>query len=137
MAIITTINNNNSGGVSPVFLSGQINTVQKTITLTFQISNNMTQSTTINSMSGTVEITADQFQLGTVSSSGAVTISSGQTANIIVSGTLTQNDLSYLNSHYSHVSQLDVTVLNGQMTEDGVTNQGGQSQDLGNVAVIW
>ena len=88
-------------------------------------------------MGGTIEITADQYQLGTGSSNGAVTIPPGQTGTITVSGTLTQNGLNYLNAHYSHVSSLDVSVLNGQMTEDGVSNQGTQSQDIGNVSVTW
>jgi hypothetical protein len=127
--------NNNSGGVTPVFQGGQINTAQKTITLTFSVTNGLSHDTTINSMSGTLEITADQYSLGTVSSTGPVTIPSGQTATITVSGTLTQNDLNYLNNHYSHASSLDVTVVNGKMTEDGVTNQGAQSQDLGNIPI--
>jgi hypothetical protein len=118
-------------------VSGQVNTVQKTITLTFSINNGLTSATTINSMSGTVEITADQYTLGTVSSSSPVSIPSGQTATVTVSGALTQNGLNYLNAHYSQVSSLDVTVLNGKMTEDGVTNQSGQSQDLGDITLIW
>jgi hypothetical protein len=130
-------NNNNSGGVSPVYLSGQVNTVQKTITLTFSINNGLNHDTTINSMSGTLEITADQYSLGAVSSSSPVTIPSGQTVTLTVSGTLTQNGLNNLNDHYSHVTSLDVTVVNGKMTEDGVTNQGAQSQDLGDIAISW
>ncbi len=127
--------NNNSGGVTPIFQGGQINTAQKTITLTFSVTNGIGHDTTINSMSGTLEITADQYSLGTVSSTGPVTIPLGQTATITVSGPLTQNDLNYLNNHYSHATSVDVTVVNGKMTEDGVTNQGGQSQDLGNIPI--
>ena len=130
-------NNNGQNGLNPTFTSGQINTVQKTITLTFQVTNTPSQSTTINSMGGTIEITADQYQLGTGSSNGAVTIPQGQTGTITVSGTLTQNGLNYLNAHYSHVSSLDVSVLNGQMTEDGVSNQSTQAQDIGSVSVTW
>jgi len=130
-------NNNNSGGVSPVYVSGQINTIQKTITLTFSVNNGLNHDTLVNSMSGTLEITANQYTLGTVSSSSPVTILSGQTGIVTVSGTLTQNGLNYLNDHYSHIDSLDVTVVNGQMTEDGITNQGAQSQDIGNIAITW
>lgn len=130
-------NNNSGGGVSPVFLSGQVDTVHKTVTLTFSLNNGLSQGTTINSMSGTVEITADQYTIGTVSSNGPITIPAGQSATITVSGALTQNGLNYLSDHYSHVASLDVTVVNGQMTENGVTNQGAQSQDLGNIALSW
>ena len=132
----TTSNNNNSG-VSPVFVSGQINTVQKTITLTFSATSSLSYDTTINSMSGTIETTAGQYSLGTVSLASPVKISSGQTGTLTLSGTLTQDGLNNLNSHYSQAPSVDVTALNGQMTEDGVTNQGAQSQDLGNILISW
>ena len=129
-------NNNNPSGVSPTFLNGQINTAQKTITLTFSITNNLNQATTISQMSGIVEVTNDQYQLGTVSlQHGPVTISSSQTVTVTVSGALTQDGQSHLAQDYKGVTSLDVTVPNGSFTEDGVTNQSQQPQNLGLVTV--
>jgi len=129
-------NNNNPSGVSPTFLNGQINTAQKTITLTFSITNNLNQDTTLSEMSGIVEVTNDQYQLGTVSLQHApVTISSSQTITVTVSGALTQDGQSHLAQDYKGVTSLDVTVANGSFTEDGVTNQSQQPQDLGAVTV--
>jgi len=128
-------NNNNPSGVSPSFLNGQINTAQKTITLTFSITNSLNQVTTISEMGGIVEVTNDQYQLGTVSLQNApVTISSGQTITVTVSGALTQDGQSHLAQNYKGVTSLDVTVPNGSLTEDGVANQP-QPQDLGVVTV--
>ncbi len=130
-------NNNTGGGVTATFLNGQISVSEKTITLTFSITNGLTQDSTINSMSGTVEITADQYTLGTVTLNNPVTIHSGQSVTVTATGTLTQNSLDYLNSNYSHTTQLGIMVINGEMTQDGVAHQGGQSQDLGSVPVSW
>ena len=128
-------NNNNPSGVNPTFLNGQINTAQKTITLTFSITNNLNQDTTISEMSGIVEITNDQYQLGTVSLQHTpVTISSGQTITVTVSGALTQDGQNHLAQNYKGVTSLDVTVPNGSLTEDGIANQP-QPQDLGLVTV--
>ena len=129
-------NNNNPSGVSPTFLNGQINTAQKTITFTFSITNNLNQATTISEMSGIVEITNDQYHLGTVSlQNGPVTISSSQTITVTVSGALTKDGQSHLAQDYKGVTSLDVTIPNGSFTEDGVTNQSQQPQDLGVVTV--
>ena len=130
-------NNNNPQGVNPLYTGGTINTSKKTITLTFSLTNALSQSTTINSMTGTLELTADQTQLGTVNSSSPTTISSGQTVTVTVSGTLTQEGLNELNNNYSHANSVNVTIVNAQMTEDGVTNQGAQSQNIGNIAISW
>ena len=128
-------NNNNPNGASLTFLNGQINTAQKTITLTFIITNNLNQDTTINKMSGIVEVTNDQYQLGTVSLQHApTTISSGQTITVTVSGALTQDGQNHLTQNYKGVTSLDVTVPNGSLTEDGVTNQP-QPQDLGLITI--
>lgn len=132
-----TSNNNRNNIGSPTFVSGQISTSQKTITLTFSLTNGLTQDTTINSVSGTVEVSSTQYSLGTVNLNTPLTIHSGQTATLTVTGTLTQDGLNYLNNNYNHTDQLDVMVVDGVLTQDGVTYQGGQSQALGNVAVNW
>ena len=129
-------NNNSPSGVNPTFLNGQINTAQKTITLTFSITNNLNKATTISEMSGIVEVTNDQYQLGTVSiQHGPVTISSSQTITVTVSGSLTQDGQNHLGQDYKGVTSLDITIPNGSFTEDGVTNQSQQPQDLGVVTV--
>jgi hypothetical protein len=133
-------NNNNddsSNGLNPSFISGQIDTSKKAITLTFSITNNDNQDATINSMSGAVEITMDQCQLGTLNLNNApITIHSGQTVSVTVSGALTQVGQTDLAQHYSGSSSVDVSVINGAITANGITYFGSSPQDIGNIEVI-
>ncbi len=133
-------NNNNdisSNRLNPSFISGQIDTSKNTITLTFSITNNDNQDATINSLGGAVEITADQYQLGTLSLNNApVTVRSGQTVSVTVSGALTQEGQADLAQNYSGFSSVDVSVINGAITVNGVTNLGSSPQDIGNIEII-
>jgi hypothetical protein len=83
-------------------------------------------------MSGTIEITNDQTQLGTVSLQNApITIRAGQTITATVSGTLTSSGQNSLLQNYKGVSTIDVSVINGEMTVDGVSMNSSGIQEIG------
>jgi hypothetical protein len=124
-------------GFNPSYNGGQIITSQKIMMLTFSLTNSNSQDETLNSMGGTIEITGDQYQLGVVSLDNApVTIPSGKTISVTVSGVLTSGGQNVLADHYGGVSSLDVTVVNGEITVNGVSMPQSEPQDIGNINII-
>ncbi len=129
-------NNDNGPGLNQSFISGQINTSQKTITLTFSLNNEKSSDQTLNSMSGTIVITNDQTQLGIVSLQNApITIHSGQTIIATVSGAFTSSGQNDLSQNYKGVSTIDVSVVNGEMTVNGVIMNSSGNQEIGVINV--
>ncbi len=131
-------NNNNSNGVNPTLdtSSSQINTATGKITLTFSITNSNSQDAKISKMSGTVINGKDQVTLGTVSLSSSVTISAGQTSQVVVSGTLTSQGKSDLSNNFAGATSIDVEISGGSMTVNGVAQSNSQTQDLGNINLV-
>lgn len=128
-------NNNSSNDLNPTYTGGQINTSKKTITLTFSISNPDSQDNTLNAMTGTLEITTNQDPIGTLSLNSPVTINPGQTVTVTISGALTQAGQNNLATNYNGITSLDVTIANGAMTINGVTNSQSSTMDLGNINI--
>jgi hypothetical protein len=131
-------NNNNSNGVNPTLdtSSSQINTATGKITLTFSITNSNSQDAKISKMGGTVINGEDQVTLGTVSLSSSVTISAGQTSQVVVSGTLTSQGKSDLSNNFTGDTSVDVEISGGSITVNGVTQSNSQTQDLGNINLV-
>jgi len=131
-------NNNNSNGVNPTLdtSSSQINTATGKITLTFSITNGNSQDAKITKMGGTLINSNDQVTLGTVSLSSSVTISAGQTSQVVVSGTLTSQGKSDLKNNFAGDTSIDVEISGGSMTVNGVAQSNLQTQDIGNINLV-
>jgi len=129
-------NNNGNSNSRPSYAGGTINTSEKTISLTFSVINSNSQSETLNSMGGTIETTTGQYKLGTVSLDKApVTIPSGQTVTITLSGSLTSSGQSDLANNFSGASSIDVTAINAAMTLNGVSQSQSGPQEIGTVNI--
>lgn len=132
------INNDgdNSGGggfINPVFVSAQINNETRTFAVTVNVTNSFSYDLTVNSINATVSSSQSNYQLGTISLASPVTIRAGQTSQVTVSGSWTQNAENYVLNNYGGASSINVNLANTTIDVNGIVIQENQPINIGNI----
>ena len=127
------VGENNGGFITPTFVSSQINTQARTFTVTVNFTNNFNYDLTLNALTATVESSQDNYQLGTISLSAPVTILSGQTSLITVSGIWTQDAENYVQNNFAGASSINVNLANIAIDVNGIVIQQTQPVNVGDV----
>ncbi len=123
------------GLLTPVFVSDQIDQASRTFTVTANVTNSLNYDLTLNSFTATVADSQDDYQLGTISLSAPVTITAGQTSQVTVSGSWTQNAENYVSTTYPGATSIDVNLVNAAVNVNGITVESTQPINVGSVPI--
>jgi hypothetical protein len=121
-------NDNGSGGnggfgslVTPVFVGAQIDNVSRTFSVTVNFTNTLgLDGLTLNAVSADAQCSQHGYQLGTISLASPVTIDSGETAQITVTGAWTQDAENHVLTEHSGATSVDVNLVNLTVDVNGI-----------------
>ena len=116
---------NSVGGglVMPTFVSSSVNSVDRTFQVTVNVTNPLNDVLTINSISSNVECSQDHFQLGSISLANPVTIPSGQSSMLTISGYWTQDAENHIQTSHEGQTSISVDLINTSIDINGVIAQ--------------
>ena len=107
----------------------------KTFVVTVNVTNSFNYDLTLNSFTANVVDTQDQYQLGTISLATPVNMPAGQTCQVTVSGSWTQDAENHVLNNYPGATSIDVSLTNVAVNVNGITIQSSQPIEVGNVPI--
>jgi hypothetical protein len=114
----------NGGLISPEFVDASFDVSSRTFTATANIRSGFDYALTVNSLSADVLATQDLYKLGTITLTNApVTIPAGQTVQVTVSGSWTQETENHVLSNYPGATSINVGLANMVIDVNGITVQ--------------
>jgi hypothetical protein len=118
-------NDNSVGGglVMPTFVSSSVNSVDRTFQVVVNVTDPLNEDLTINSISADVECSQDHYKLGLISLASPVTISSGQSSLLTVSGSWTQSAEDHIQSSHPDQTAISVDLINTSIDLNGIVAQ--------------
>jgi hypothetical protein len=116
-------NDGNGGFMSPVFVGAQIDNVSRTFSVTVNFTDTFGFDLTLNAVSGDVVCSQHSFQLGSISLANPVDIVSGETAQITVSGSWTQEAETHVQTDHGGASSVDASIVNLSIDVNGLVIQ--------------
>lgn len=120
----------------PVFVGSQYDNATHTATLTVNFTNTFAYSLTLKSISGDVQCTLHNQTLGFLSLKNTVEIPAGETTQIPVICTLSENAESHFQTEHAGATSVDVKVLDLNVNVNDVTVQLSESVDLPNIPIV-
>jgi hypothetical protein len=106
--------------VTPVFVGSQIDNVSRTFSVTVNFTNTFGLDLTINAVSADVQCSQHGYQLGTISLANPVTINSGETTPITVSGAWTQEAENHVLTEHAGATSVDANLVNLSVNVNGI-----------------
>jgi hypothetical protein len=108
----------------------------RTVTLTFEIANPLQFDMTIDSMSADVRCAEHGFPLGHATITNPVAIRAGETAEISVEGTWTQDALQHFMTAHAGAKTIDIELTGISVTVNGVSIQTDEVMKIPNFPVM-
>lgn len=118
-------NDNSVGGglVVPTFVSSSVNSVDRTFQVVVNVTDPLNEDLTINGLTADVECTQDHYQLGSVSLASPVTILSGQSSLLTISGSWTKSAEDHIQSSHPGQTAISVDLVNTSIDINGIVAQ--------------
>jgi hypothetical protein len=110
----------------------QYNEAARTVTMTFDFTNPLPFDVTINSMSGGVECAAHGFPLGNVSLDKPVSIAKGETKQLTLLGTWTEDAITHFRTEHAGEKMVDANLVNFIVDVKGIQVEMDQSIQVPN-----
>jgi hypothetical protein len=122
-----------SGLMTPVFVSVQIDEAEHTFTGIFSLTNSLNYDLTLNSLNADVQITQSNVQAGSINLGNPVTVVAGETSQITITGTWTQQAIDYITTNYPGATSINVSLTNITIDINGITIQDAGPIDAGSI----
>ena len=113
----------NGGFMAPVFVGAQIDNESRTFSVTVNFTDTFGFDLTLNAVSGNVVCNQHNFQLGSINLASPVEIVSGETTQITVSGSWTQEAETHVQTDHSGASSVDASIVNLSIDVNGLVIQ--------------
>ena len=121
--------------LAPVYVSAQIDKVSRTFTVTVNFTNTLNYELRLNSLSAGVECSQHNYYLGTIGLNGAIAMPAGQTSQITVSGSWTQDAENHAVSEHASASSINVNLVNLTIDVNGIVIQETEPISVGDVPI--
>ena len=118
------------------FVDSHYDTASRTATLTFEVTNPLQFDMTFDSMSADVRCDEHDFPLGHAIINNPVAVSAGETAEIDVAGTWTQDALHHFLTAHAGAKNVDVELTGISVTVNGVSIQTGEVMKIPDFPVM-
>jgi hypothetical protein len=126
--------NINSGPfVTPTLVSANIDNVSRTFTITVNYTNTLAYDLTLNNFTADVQLSQDNYPLGSISLTNPVTLPAGQASLITVSGFWTQDAENHISTNYPGATSVDVNLVNITVNVNGIVIQQSQPISVGSI----
>lgn len=125
-AVSDNTQNDNSVGVGlvmPTFVSSSVNSVDRTFQVVVNVTDPLNEDLTINSIKADVDCSEDHYQLGSISLASPVTIPSGQSSLLTVSGSWSLSAEEHIQSSHSDQTAISVDLINTSIDINGIVAQ--------------
>ena len=124
----------NSGPfATPTLVNANIDNVSRTFTLTVNYTNNLAYDLTLNNFTADVQLSQDNYPLGSVSLTNPVNLPAGQASLITVSGFWTQDAENHISTSFPGASSVDVNLVDTTVNVNGIIIQQSQPISVGNI----
>jgi hypothetical protein len=121
--------------LAPVFVGAQINNVSRTFTVTVNFTNTFNYDLTVNSISAGVECSQHNYPLGSISLNGVVAVLAGQSSQITVSGTWTQDAENHVRIEHPGAISVNVNLIDLTINVNGIVIQETEPISVGDVPI--
>jgi len=118
------------------FVGSHYDTASRKATLTFEVTNPLQFDMTFDSMSADVRCDEHDFPLGHAIINNPVAVSAGETAEIDVAGTWTQDALHHFLTAHAGAKNVDVELTGIAVTVNGVSIQTGEVMKIPDFPVM-
>jgi hypothetical protein len=123
--LINGIGNNNTSDqnsfLRPVFVGAEVDNVGRTFTVTINFTNTLGFDLTLNTLSAGIVCPKHNFQVGNVSINSPVTLVSGETTQITVSGLWTQDAENHFTTQHAGQTSINIDLVNLTLDVNGIT----------------
>ena len=134
---VASDNSSSSSGsgafLTPVFVGAQIDNVSRTFTVTVKFTNTFNLNLTLNGLSADVVCSQHNYQLGTIGINRVIEVLSGETTQITVSGSWTQDAENHFTTEHAGATAIDVNLVNLTINVNGITVQQTEPISVGSV----
>jgi hypothetical protein len=122
--------------LTPVLINKQVDIVARTFTLTVNFTDTFSFDLTLNSITAGIACADHNYLLGNVSVSGPIVIPQGQTAQITISGSWTQEAEIHIITHHLGANSVNVNLIDATIDVNGIIIQQSQPQNIGEISFI-
>ncbi len=119
----------------PKFISAEIDPETNICTIKFELTNNKNSDTALNALNSDMAVTKDMYPAGVISLSTPITIPSGQTATVTITGYLTQEAQNYIQTNYPDLTEAELYATNMSLNINGMYIQVTDVIDVGSIPV--
>jgi hypothetical protein len=131
--------NNLSGGfdslVTPVFVGAQIDNISRTFSVTVNFTNTFGVDLILNAVSADAQCSQHGYPLGTISLANPVTINAGETSQITVSGSWTQDAENHVQTEHAEATSVDVNLVNLTVDVNGIVISQPEPISVGSIPI--
>ncbi len=122
--------------LAPVFVSSEVNRVDRTFDIVVNFTNTFTFNFTLNSLTAGVECTEHSYLLGNVSVNGPLTLPSGETVQIHVAGSWTQDAENHVIAQHSDANSINVKLVDLTINVSGIIIHQTEPVEIGEISFI-
>jgi hypothetical protein len=120
--------------LAPVFVSSEINNTTRTFDILVNFTNTFTFNLTLNELSAGIACSEHSFLLGNVSVIGPIAIVSGQTAQIHVTGSWTQEAENHFIAQHQNEDAINVNLVDLTVDVNGLIIHQTEPVNIGDIA---
>jgi hypothetical protein len=121
--------------VAPVIVDKQIDAVSRVFTLTINFTNPIVIDLVLNTFSASAVCSQHNYPLGCVQLGEAVEIGSGQTAQLTISGSWTQDAENHFVNEHGGAQAIDASIIDIEIDVNGITIQQAGPLSIGSVPI--
>jgi hypothetical protein len=115
------IGNPSGSFLAPVLVGAEVDNTSRTFSVTVNFTNTFGFDLTLNEISANVVCSQHNFQLGSVGLAEPIALFSDQTAQIIVSGSWTQEAENHVQTNHAGATSIDASLINLRINVNGLT----------------
>jgi hypothetical protein len=120
--------------LAPVFVSSEIDNTTRTFNILVNFTNSFTFNLTLNEVSAGIACSEHNFLLGNVSVVGPINISSGETAQIHITGSWTQEAENHFITLHPNQDSINVNLIDLTVNVNGLIIHQTEPVNIGDIA---
>jgi hypothetical protein len=134
--VIDNSTTNQGSFLAPVFVDAQINEESRSFTITVNFTNTFNFNLTLESLSAGVNCDEHNYLLGNLGVNGPITIISGETSQIHVSGSWTQDAENHCTTLHEGQTSINLNLIDLTITVNGVKIHETEPVNIGEIPLI-